>query len=94
MRRSLSPASSASPSGWRSTACYRSREEVEERRHHDPIERFATYLVDGGITDRAALQSVHDEVKTQVESAIKAAWDAPDPDPATATRHVFAEGEA
>ena len=72
---------------------YRSREEVEERRHHDPIERFATYLVDGGITDRAALQTVHDEVKTQVESAIKAAWDAPDPDPATATRHVFAEDD-
>jgi len=72
---------------------YRSREEVEERRHHDPIERFATYLVDGDITDRAALQTVHDEVKTQVESAIKAAWDAPDPDPATATRHVFAEDD-
>jgi len=72
---------------------YRSREEVEERRHHDPIERFATYLVDGGITDRAALQTVHDEVKTEVESAIKAAWDAPDPDPATATRHVFAEDD-
>ena len=72
---------------------YRSREEVEERRHHDPIERFATYLVDGGITDRATLQTVHDEVKTQVESAIKAAWDAPDPDPATATRHVFAEDD-
>jgi 2-oxoisovalerate dehydrogenase E1 component alpha subunit len=72
---------------------YRSREEVEERRHHDPIERFATYLLDGGITDRAALKTVHDEVKAQVESAIKAAWDAPDPDPATATRHVFAEEE-
>jgi hypothetical protein len=29
-----------------------------------------------------------------VEAAITAAWDAPDPDPATATRHVFAEGDA
>ena len=73
---------------------YRSREEVEERRSHDPIERFATYLVEAGITDRDALQAVHDEVKAQVEAAITAAWDAPDPDPATATRHVFAEGDA
>jgi 2-oxoisovalerate dehydrogenase E1 component alpha subunit len=73
---------------------YRSREEVEERRSHDPIERFATYLVEAGIADRDALQAVHDEVKAQVEAAITAAWDAPDPDPTTATRHVFAEGDA
>jgi TPP-dependent pyruvate/acetoin dehydrogenase alpha subunit len=73
---------------------YRSREEVEERRSHDPIERFATYLVEAGIADRDALQAVHDEVRAQVEAAITAAWDAPDPDPATATRHVFAEGDA
>ena len=30
----------------------------------------------------------------RVESAITAAWDAPDPDPSTATRHVFAEDDA
>ena len=73
---------------------YRSREEVEERRSHDPIERFATYLIDAGITDRDTIQAVHDEVKSQVEVAITAAWDAPDPDPSTATRNVFAEGDA
>jgi len=73
---------------------YRSREEVEEHRYHDPIERFATYLVEHGMADRDALQTVHDEVKTEVESAIQTAWDAPDPDPATATRHVFAEDQA
>src|SRR5580765_4239256 len=55
---------------------YRSREEVEERRSHDPIERFATYLVEAGIADRDALQAVHDEVRAQVEAAITAAWDA------------------
>jgi 2-oxoisovalerate dehydrogenase E1 component alpha subunit len=73
---------------------YRSREEVEERRRHDPIERFATHLVDTGVADRDALQAVHDEVKAEVEAAIQSAWDAPDPDPSTATRHVFAEDEA
>jgi 2-oxoisovalerate dehydrogenase E1 component alpha subunit len=73
---------------------YRSREEVEEHRTHDPIERFATHLVDTGVTDREALNQLHDEVKAEVEAAIQAAWDAPDPDPATATRHVFAEDDA
>jgi hypothetical protein len=32
-------------------------------------------------------------VRAQVEAAITAAWDAPDPDPSTATRHVFAGGD-
>jgi 2-oxoisovalerate dehydrogenase E1 component alpha subunit len=72
---------------------YRSREEVEEHRSHDPIERFATHLVDAGVTDREALNQLHSEVKAEVEAAIQAAWDAPDPDPATATRHVFAEDD-
>ncbi len=71
---------------------YRSREEVEERRSHDPIERFETHLVETGVADRDALQTIRDEVKAEVEAAIQSAWDAPDPDPATATRHVFAEG--
>jgi 2-oxoisovalerate dehydrogenase E1 component alpha subunit len=73
---------------------YRSREEVEERRHQDPIERFATHLLDTGVADRDALQTVHDAVKAEVDSAIRSAWDAPDPDPSTATRHVFAEDDA
>jgi 2-oxoisovalerate dehydrogenase E1 component alpha subunit len=73
---------------------YRSREEVEERRHQDPIERFATHLVDTGVADRDALQTVYDAVKAEVDAAIRSAWDAPDPDPSTATRHVFAEDEA
>ena len=34
---------------------------------------------------------MHDEVKTEVEEAISAAWDAPDPDPSTTMQHVFAE---
>jgi TPP-dependent pyruvate/acetoin dehydrogenase alpha subunit len=50
--------------------------------------------VDTGVADRDALQAVHDEVKAEVETAIQSAWDAPDPDPSTATRHVFAEDRA
>ena len=70
---------------------YRSREEVEEAHHHDPIDAFATYLRDQGIADEAALEAMHDEVKTDIDRQITLAWEAPDPEPASALRHVFAE---
>jgi len=70
---------------------YRSREEVAEHRHHDPIDRFTAYLIAQDLWDHARMQTLHDEVKAEVETAIAAAWEAPDPDPATVLRHVFAE---
>jgi 2-oxoisovalerate dehydrogenase E1 component alpha subunit len=70
---------------------YRSREEVEEAHHHDPIDVFATYLRDQGIADDAALEAMRDEVKTDIDRQITLAWEAPDPEPASALRHVFAE---
>lgn len=72
---------------------YRTREEVAEHKHHDPIDRSAAYLIRHGLADHDALQAMHDEVKAEVEAAIQAAWDAPDPLPETATRRVFAEDE-
>jgi 2-oxoisovalerate dehydrogenase E1 component alpha subunit len=70
---------------------YRSREEVEEAHHHDPIDVFATYLRDQGIADDAALEAMRDEVKTDIDRQITLAWESPDPEPASALRHVFAE---
>jgi 2-oxoisovalerate dehydrogenase E1 component alpha subunit len=71
---------------------YRSRAEVEEHKHHDPIDRFSTYLIEQGMLGHDRVEAVRDEVKAEVEAAITAAaWEAPDPDPATTMRHVFAE---
>jgi 2-oxoisovalerate dehydrogenase E1 component alpha subunit len=70
---------------------YRSREEVAEHKHRDPIDRFTEYLISHGLLDHERMQAMRDEVKAEVETAIAAAWDAPDPDPATVLRHVFAE---
>jgi 2-oxoisovalerate dehydrogenase E1 component alpha subunit len=72
---------------------YRSREEVAEHRHHDPIERFAGYLNTHELLDHERAQAVYDEVKGEVETALAAAWDAADPDPATVLLHVFADQE-
>ena len=70
---------------------YRSREEVEEHRHHDPIDGFVSYLVQHDVLDQAGHDAVLREVKTEVDEAITTAWEAADPDPATLGRHVFEE---
>ena len=72
---------------------YRSREEVEEHRDRDPVMRFTAYLARHGVLDEQAAQQVHDDVKLEVDAAISTAWDAPDPLPESAMRHVFAEGD-
>ena len=74
---------------------YRPRDEVEEARHHDPLERFAILLRDAGVLDGSAAEALRVEVKEEVDAAIAAAWEAPDPLPESALRHVFAdEGDA
>ncbi|MBA3689855.1 MAG: thiamine pyrophosphate-dependent dehydrogenase E1 component subunit alpha, partial [Actinobacteria bacterium] len=70
---------------------YRTREEVEEAHHHDPIDQFATYLIEQSIADQDTLAAMHTEVKADIERQISAAWEAPDPEPGSALRHVFAE---
>jgi 2-oxoisovalerate dehydrogenase E1 component alpha subunit len=72
---------------------YRSREEVAEHKHRDPIDRFTGYLISHGLLDDAAMKAMHDEIKAEVDDAITAAWDAADPDPATVYRNVFAEDD-
>jgi 2-oxoisovalerate dehydrogenase E1 component alpha subunit len=73
---------------------YRSKEEVAEHMHRDPIDRFARYLVASGVIDDDGLRAMRDELKAEVDEAITAAWDAPDPDPATVYRNVLAEDDA
>jgi 2-oxoisovalerate dehydrogenase E1 component alpha subunit len=70
---------------------YRSREEVEEAHHHDPIDLFEVYLIEQAVADRGVLDGVRDDVKVDLERQIAEAWDAADPEPASALRHVFAE---
>jgi 2-oxoisovalerate dehydrogenase E1 component alpha subunit len=68
---------------------YRSREEVEEAHHHDPIDLFEAYLLDQSLADRAGLDAVRADVKAELDRQIALAWDAPDPEPGSALLHVF-----
>jgi 2-oxoisovalerate dehydrogenase E1 component alpha subunit len=73
---------------------YRSREEVEEARSRDPLLEFGTYLRGAGLLTEEADEELRAQIKADLDAAITAAWEAADPDPATALRHVFAEGPA
>jgi len=69
---------------------YVPKEQVEEWRKRDPIERQEMRLRDAGV-DVDALRS---EVKATIDAATEEALAAPMPDPATARDGVFCEGEA
>ena len=70
---------------------YRTREEVEEARTKDPVARFAGYLHEHDVLDDATDEELRASIKSEIDDAIQAAWDAPDPDRETALRHVFQE---
>ena len=70
---------------------YRSRDEVEEARHHDPVHVFGEYLRSQGLLDDIGAEELRASVKGEIDEALAAAWDAADPEPSSALRHVFAE---
>jgi 2-oxoisovalerate dehydrogenase E1 component subunit alpha len=72
---------------------YRSREEVDQAKARDPLVQFASYLREHDVLDDAGEEALRAEVKQEIDDAIRAAWDAADPDPDTALRHVFQERE-
>jgi TPP-dependent pyruvate/acetoin dehydrogenase alpha subunit len=54
--------------------------------------QFGAYLREHGVLDDGTDERVRAEVKVEIDEAIRAAWDAPDPEPDSALRHVFEEG--
>jgi 2-oxoisovalerate dehydrogenase E1 component alpha subunit len=69
---------------------YRSREEVEEARHDDPIVRFGAYLKTQGLIDQDGIEALTADLKEDVDRQITEAWDAAETDPATLHEHLFA----
>ena len=71
---------------------YRSREEVEEAKRNDPLILFGNYLSQVGLIDVDGIESMRSELKQQVDADVDAAWNASDPEPEEAMKHVFADG--
>jgi 2-oxoisovalerate dehydrogenase E1 component alpha subunit len=70
---------------------YRTREEVDEAKKRDAIIQFESYLKSSGILAEDKIEALRKELKDQVDAAVDEAWNAADPEPESAVRHVFAE---
>lgn len=70
------------------------RPELAEVEGEDPIPRYEARLTEAGLLDGATREQVAAEATARVEAAIAFAKDSPLPDPAQATRYVFAEEDS
>ncbi len=68
---------------------YRSKEEVEEWRHQDPIERLKRILFDYGVTPEQ-LEAIHAEVEEEVRDAVRFATESPAPPPEALFEDIYA----
>jgi 2-oxoisovalerate dehydrogenase E1 component alpha subunit len=73
---------------------YRSAEELASERARDPLPLFRTQLAEAGVLTDEVEAAVAADVKAAVDDATAYAEAQPDPDPTTATRHVYADEPA
>jgi len=75
--------------GW----TYRSKEEIEEWKKKDPILRFENELKSRNILDDEKIKAIWDEIKNEVEEAVKFAKESPLPEPEDVLKNIYAGGE-
>lgn len=69
---------------------YRTKEEVEEWRRRDSIERFGRYLIDERIASSAEIEAIHQTVRQKIEDAVEFARQSPEPDLSSLEEDVYA----
>jgi len=69
---------------------YRTRAEIEKYQERDPINLFVASLKEEKIVDDKALKRIDEEVKQQVENAVKFAEESPYPAPEELYTDIYA----
>ena len=72
-------------------AKYRNKEEVEEWRRWDPLERTYHALIDRHGLSEEALEEIDDEVVNEMEEAVTFAEESPQPAPEARFRNILVE---
>ena len=72
---------------------YRDTEAIDADAARDPIPAFVARLVEAGIVTHDEVDALRQEVATEIDRIAKEVEREADPDPATATAHVYFEGE-
>ncbi len=73
-------------------AKYRTSEELEKDKLIDPIAKVELSLIESGLLNEKRIKEIRQSVKQPVNDDTVWAEAQPDPDPASATKHVFYEG--
>ncbi|MBM7114999.1 pyruvate dehydrogenase (acetyl-transferring) E1 component subunit alpha [Archangium primigenium] len=60
-------------------ATYRSKQEVEDERKNDPIPRLMHYALKEGLAKESDFEAIENEIKEQVDEAVKFADESPEP---------------
>ena len=74
-------------------AGYRTKEEIEEWRKKDPIERLGKKMTDDGMATQAELEKIDADVSKLVAEAHDFAQESPFPETGTVLNHVFSSKE-
>ena len=69
---------------------YRTRDDVDAWKERCPIRRFGRLLVEQGKVAETDLKAIDDEIAQEAQDAREFAEQSPEPDPRTATDHVYA----
>lgn len=72
---------------------YRSKEEVEEYKHRDPIESVRQTILVKKFATESDLAAIEDKVNGQVEESVKFAEESNFPDPAEALRDIYEQSD-
>ncbi|PWB53240.1 MAG: pyruvate dehydrogenase [Anaerolineales bacterium] len=76
------------------TQAYKSAEQLMEEASRDPLPKLQSYLLNNEILDDAGWQALENQVDEELQEALREAESTPEPDPATALKHVYYEGES
>ena len=72
---------------------YRTKEELEEFKNNDPIERLKAYILDKKLAKQAEIDVIMDEIEKEVLAAVDFAEESPFPDSSTLYEHIFSGDE-
>lgn len=70
---------------------YRTQEEIDVWTARCPIQRFRTLMLEWRVATAETIDAMDADVEREIEEAVEYARGAPQPDPATVHRHVWAE---
>ncbi len=70
---------------------YREKDEIEEWRERDPIERFSAQLIEEGILDADAWEAMKEEVDAEIEEALDFAEASAEPDISELTADILGD---